>query len=59
MELIITNGGGHLQGVNLKLRFIICLFERLIFSYMGQNMWQNLRMFGTFWYIHAQEKYNP
>ena len=24
---------------------------------MGQNIWQNYGMFGTFWYMHAQEKY--
>ena len=45
-----------LHGVHLKLRFIICLLERVIFSYMDQNIWQNFRMFGTFWYIHAQER---
>ena len=49
----------NIQGVHLKLRFIICLLERVIFSYMGHNMQQNFRMCWTFWYINAQEKYYP
>jgi hypothetical protein len=28
----------EIQGVHLKLRFIICLLERVIFNYMGQNI---------------------
>jgi len=59
---LLSLKGDHIvgvQGVHLKLRFIICSLERVIFSYMGQNIWQNFRMCWTFWYINAQEKYNP
>ena len=37
-----------LQGVHLKLRFLICLLEKVIFSYIGQNIWQNFGMCWTF-----------
>ena len=42
-----------LQGVHLKLRILICLLEKVKFSYIGQNIWQNVRKFGTFWNIQV------
>ena len=44
-----------LQGVHLKLEFMICLIDMFIFSYMGQNTWQNFNKFGTFWYLWTQD----
>jgi hypothetical protein len=47
---------GYQSGyVKLKLRYIICLLEWVIFSYMGENIWRHFCIFVTLWCIHVKK----